>query len=106
MKFTYEVKSVDTTNKVMEVEFSTENETPVLISMEIPREGADIREVMAMYAPVPHWEQKNATVQSVSVGATGEVYSEHPTETKQEYNLRIAAEEAAELAAEEGEQTN
>ena len=100
MKFTYEIKNVDTTNKVMEVEFATENETPVLVAMEIPREGVDIREVMANYAPIHYWEMKNATVQNVSVGATGEVYSEHPTETKAEYDARIAAEEAAAAAAE------
>ena len=99
MKFTYEIKNVDTTNKVMEVQFSAENEDPVLVAMEIPREGVDIREVMAAYAPVPYWEQKKATVQNVSVGATGEVYAEHPTETKAEYDARIAAEEAAAAAA-------
>lgn len=103
MKFNYEIKNVDTTNKVMEVEFTTENEDPVLVSMEIPRVGADIREVMAAYAPVPYWKQKNATVQAVSVGETGEVYADHPTETKAEYDARIAAEEAAAAAQEASE---
>jgi len=98
MKYNYEVKSVDTTNKVMEVEFTTENEDPVLVSMEMPREGDDIREVMNAYAPVHFWKQKNAVVQDVSVGSTGEVYADHPTETKAEYDARVAAEEAADAA--------
>lgn len=96
MKFTYEVVSVDTQNKVMEVRFSAENEESILVSIDIPREGDDIREHMAGYAPIQHWEQKRATVQSISVGATGAVWSEHPTETDVEYAARIAEEAAAE----------
>lgn len=96
MKFSYEVISVDTQNKVMEVRFTAENEDAILVSIDIPREGVDIRDHMAGYAPVQHWEQKRATVQSVAVGATGDVWSEHPTETDVEYAARIAEEEAAE----------
>lgn len=96
MKFTYEVVSVDTQNKVMEVRFSAENEESILVSIDIPREGEDIRDHMAGYAPIQHWEQKRATVQSITVGATGEVWSEHPTETDVEYAARIAEEAAAE----------
>lgn len=96
MKFTYEVVSVDTQNKVMEVRFSAENEESILVSIDIPREGEDIRNHMAGYAPIQHWEQKRASVQSITVGATGEVWSEHPTETDVEYAARIAEEAAAE----------
>jgi len=99
MKFTYEIKNVDTTNKVMEVLFSAENQDDVLVSMDMPREGEDIREAMASYAPVHYWKRKSAAVQNITAGTTGEVYADHPTETKAEYDARIAAEEAAAEAA-------
>lgn len=94
MKFSYEVVSVDTTNKVMDVRFSAENEESVLMAMPMPKVGEDIRELMAGYAPVVHWEQQKAEVQSVSVGATGEVWSEHPTQTAEQYAAQQAADEA------------
>lgn len=95
MKFTYEIVSVDTANKTMDVRFSADGEENVLMAMPIPKTGDDIREHMASYAPVNHWEQVKAEVQTMTVGATGDVWSEHPTETDTEYAARIAAEEAA-----------
>ena len=95
MKFTYEIVSVDTTNKTMDVRFSAENEENVLIALPIPKVGDDIREHMASYAPIAHWEQVKAEVQTMTIGATGEVWSEHPTETDTEHAARIAAQEAA-----------
>lgn len=95
MKFSYEIVSVDTTNKIMDVRFSAENEESVLVAVAMPKTDEDIRNVLASYAPVAHWEQRSATVQSVTAGTTGEIWSEHPTETDTEYAARIAAEEAA-----------
>lgn len=99
MKFSYEVKSVDTTNKTMDVQFSAENEESLLVALPIPETGVDVREHVAGYAPIQHWEQKRATVQDISVGTAGDVWSEHPTETDVEYAARIAAEEASETPA-------
>lgn len=92
MKFTYEILSVNTETKTMDVKFADENGNDVTMGVDIPREGQDMRELLAGYAPIPYWEQKDATVQTVTVGATGEIWSEHPTETDVEYAARIASE--------------
>lgn len=98
MKFSYEIVSVDTTNKTMDVRFSSEGEDSVLMAMPIPQVGVDVRDHMAGYAPIGHWEQRKAEIQTMSVGATGDVWSEHPTETPEEFNARILLEEAAAAA--------
>jgi hypothetical protein len=79
----------------MDVRFSAEGEESVLMAMPIPKVDDDVREHMASYAPILHWEQVKANVQTMTVGATGDVWSEHPTETDTEYAARIAAEQAA-----------
>ena len=92
MKFNYEITKVDVENKVMEVTYTAENETSISASMPIPRDDENINELLLSYSPVNYWERKAAAVQTVAVGTTGEIWSEHPTETKAEYDARIAAE--------------
>jgi hypothetical protein len=97
MKFSYEVVSVDTESKMMEVRFTAENEDPVVISLDIPEEGMDIRQHLSSYAPVYHWERKTKTLQDVAVGARGDIWSEHVTMTPEEHEAeKLAAEAAAE----------
>lgn len=92
MKFSYEIVSVNETAKSMDVRFSAEGHDDILIGMPMPKEGEDIRNLMAAFAPIPMWQQRAAVVQSVSSGTTGEVWADHPTETPEEYDARIAAE--------------
>jgi len=80
MKFNYEVLAVYSDTKTMDVRFTAENEDAVTVAMPLPKVDEDLREIMAGFSPVNHWEHKKASTQDIQVGATGTVWSEHPTE--------------------------
>tara|TARA_R110000787_G_scaffold75093_1_gene166572 strand:+ start:1063 stop:1341 length:279 start_codon:yes stop_codon:yes gene_type:complete len=92
MKYNYEILSVDSTNKVMEVRFTATNETSVNVSMPFPSKDEDIRIVLHNYSPVNYWNEKKRSVDTPNQGTTGVIWSDHPTETEDEYNARIAGE--------------
>jgi hypothetical protein len=95
MKFSYEIVSVNENAKSMDVRFTADGHAPFLVGVPMPKVGEDIREIMAAFAPISMWQQRAAEVQSVTAGATGEVWGDHPTETPEEFDARIAAEAEA-----------
>jgi hypothetical protein len=91
MKFKYEVMSVDTAAKSMEVKFSAEGEADVTIAMPVPVENEDFNGHILSHSPVPHWQRKAASVQSVPVGKTADLWTEHLGETPEEFAARTAS---------------
>jgi len=92
MQYNYEILSVDSVNKVMEVRFTATNEIPVNVSMPLPNQGQDIREILNNYSPVNYWNEQKRAVDIPTQGVTGVIWSDHPTETDVEYNARTASE--------------
>lgn len=78
MIYNYEITKVDAENKHMEVTFSATGEESFTTGMPIPEVGVDLKSHLNTYAPVPLWKQRTATVQSVSVGDSGEIDSDNP----------------------------
>lgn len=95
MKYTYEITSVDTDNEMMEITFTNADGESVACSCQIPTADENFNSYINSYAPIGLWTRKSATKATVTQGATGEIWSDHPEETEDEYNARIAEEEAA-----------
>lgn len=73
MKYNYQVISVDTPNRVMEVRYEAEGFPPMNVSCRLPFVDEDLISVIRMYSPVAYWKQLVAEVQDVNVGEVGEV---------------------------------
>jgi len=95
MKYSYEITSVDTASNMMEVTFTNANGDSVVASCEIPTADDNLKVHINGYAPVYHWTRNEKQRMTVTQGESGEIWSEHPEETEDEYNARIAAEQAA-----------
>ena len=74
MNYTYEILLVDEVNNVMDVEYLHEQHGAVLVGMETPKEGQQLDEVLAAYAPIKFWQQKSLGHWSPEVGQSGELY--------------------------------
>lgn len=73
IKYQYEVKSVNEQHGVMEVLYTAEYLTPILIGMPLPTTTQSLEQVVAQYAPLPQWEQENAVRVVPKVGTGGTV---------------------------------
>lgn len=71
IKYQYEVKSVDAVNGVMEVLYTSEYQTSMLVSMPLPTTTQTLEDVVSQYAPLAYWEQQNAVRVVPQVGASG-----------------------------------
>lgn len=73
MKFKYEIISVDTAARCMEVKYTAEGHAAMHISARIPFADEDLESVVRTYAPTQIWEDSVKSVVPPTVGQTGEV---------------------------------
>lgn len=71
MKYTYEILSVDTNKRCMEVSYKTEGCPPVIVGATIPFEGELLEEVIRRFAPISFWEEKTKKIVAPLVGVKG-----------------------------------
>lgn len=95
MKYTYEITSVDAETGMMEVTYTNADGDSVVASCEIPTVDDSFKSYINAYAPVYFWSRKNVAKATVTQGETGDIWSDHPEETEDEFNARVAAEEAS-----------
>lgn len=84
MKYTYEILSVDTDKRCMEVSYKTEGCPPVIVGTTIPFEGELLEEVIRRFAPISFWEEKTKKIVAPLVGVKGLVEITKPDELRQE----------------------
>lgn len=75
--YTYEVIKVDEAARCMEVVYSAEGHQTLHIGARLPYAGETLEAIIAMYAPVAYWEERQRQVLLPTVGATGAI---NPTE--------------------------
>jgi hypothetical protein len=71
IEYTYEIVSVDTPNRCMEVRYTSAGRNPVHVSARIPYAGESLDSVILMYSPVRYWEEQAAEITPPVVGLTG-----------------------------------
>ena len=71
--YSYEILSIDAQTGMMEVRYTHEGHTPVLVAVPLPRVGQELADVVAAYAPLAVWEAEEVAFADVEVGASGEV---------------------------------
>lgn len=84
LSYTYEVKDIDLTSRVMLVEYTYPEYSKTLqVSMPLPIEGEEALSIIRTYAPTRHVIITNAPISSnlnLEVGSTGEYVSYESTE--------------------------
>lgn len=70
--YSYEVVSVDTEARVMEVVYTSEGRQSYRIGCRLPFDGETLDQVIAMYAPVQFWRQQETPILTVEVGVSGQ----------------------------------
>jgi hypothetical protein len=76
--YTYEIISVDQTARCMEVVYTSEGNPAMHIGARLPYEGEALEDIIAMYAPIRHWEELKTPVVVPEVGATGVIVPTPP----------------------------
>lgn len=73
INYTFEVIAVDVAARCMEVVYASEGRQTLHIGTRLPYAGETLEQVVQMYAPIPHWLEREKVVESPEVGATGAV---------------------------------
>lgn len=76
--YTYEVIAVDEAARCMEVVYTSEGNPTMHIGARLPYEGESLEAVVAMFAPVRHWEELKLPLVIPQVGTTGVITPEPP----------------------------
>lgn len=71
--YTYNVISVDTQSRCMEVVYSAEGHKTMHIGARLPFEGETLEQVIKAFAPVPLWLELEKPVVVPPVGVSGSV---------------------------------
>lgn len=80
-KYSYEVISVNTDTKTMELRYTAEGQGPIVVGAHLPRQGETLEQIAAAFSPAHHWAQDVVGYLDVTVGATGELdLPRQPTE--------------------------
>jgi hypothetical protein len=79
IEYTYEIFSVNTEARCMEVVYTSEGNPTMHIGARLPYEGETVEAIVEMYAPVRYWEELKTPVVEVSPGQTGSVQVTPPT---------------------------
>lgn len=77
--YTYEIVSVNTEARCMEVVYTSEGNPTMHIGARLPFEGETTESVVKIYAPVRYWEELKTPVVEVIPGQTGSVQVVPPT---------------------------
>jgi hypothetical protein len=78
IQYTYEIVSVDAAARCMEVIYRADGHQTMHIGARLPYEGEALEDVIAAYAPVPHWKEQRLPVVVPQVGASGTVAPPEP----------------------------
>jgi len=73
IQYTYEIVKVDAAARCMEVVYSAVGHQTMHIGARLPFQGESLESVIAMYAPVAHWESLIAPVLVPTVGQSGTI---------------------------------
>lgn len=71
IEYTYTIINVDEVARCMEVVYSSEGNPTMHIGARLPYEGETLEEIIAMYAPVAHWDQLKLPVVVPVAGTQG-----------------------------------
>jgi hypothetical protein len=71
IEYTYEIVSVDAQARCMEVVYTAEGHPTMHVGARLPYEGEAVETVIAMFAPVRHWQELQTPVVLPEVGRTG-----------------------------------
>lgn len=71
--YTYKIVAVDAQARCMEVVYEAEGHPVQHVGARLPFEGESLEDVIAMFAPVRHWELLKTPVVVPEVGVTGAI---------------------------------
>lgn len=71
IEYTYEVVSVDENAKCMEILYRSEGRESLHIGARLPFEEETLDSIVAMYAPIAYWLERDRQVVAVTVGSKG-----------------------------------
>lgn len=71
INYTYEIIAVDEAARCMEVVYSSDGRETMHIGARLPFVGEDLEQIIRMYAPIAHWEERERAVQVPQVGVSG-----------------------------------
>lgn len=71
MSYTYEILSVDTDKRCMEVSYKAEGLPSVIVGTTLPFEGELLEEFIRRFAPISFWEEKTKKTVAPLVGVKG-----------------------------------
>lgn len=80
IEYTYEIIAVNAEARCMEVVYRADGHPTQHIGTRLPYEGEPLESVVAMYAPIRHWEELQAPVVIPQVGVTGTITPQAPVE--------------------------
>ena len=100
IEYTYEIVSVDQTARCMEIVYTAPGRQTMHIGARLPYDGELLETIIHMYAPIAYWQEQEAKVQKVTVGAKGVMNKATPP-TVAEAKAKKLAEIAAARYAEE-----
>lgn len=70
-EYTYEVLSIDSSDKSMLVVYKTSGLDDITVGVRTPFADETLEDVIRMYAPIPNWEEASKEYVTPAVGATG-----------------------------------
>lgn len=71
--YTYEIVKVDEAARCMEIVYTADGHETMRVGARLPYEGETLEQIVGMYSPVAHWEEKQRPVVVPAIGATGSV---------------------------------
>lgn len=72
-EYTYEVISVDSEARCMEVVYRSPGRQQMHVGVRLPWEGESLEAVIHAHSPVIYWQEQDRVIQSVAVGTVGTV---------------------------------
>lgn len=71
--YTYEIVRVDPENRVMDIQYTSEQFGTMLVGARMPWEGETVEGIVRNFSPVRYWMEQVLSVASVSAGTSGQI---------------------------------
>ena len=71
--YTYEIVRVDPENRVMDIQYTSDQFGTILVGARMPWDGETVEGIVRSFSPVRYWMEQTFSVSSVSAGTSGQI---------------------------------
>lgn len=71
LSYTYEIKNVNLEGRYMEVEYTVEGKSPMIVGVRLPFEGESLESIINSHSPVRYFIEQSLPLANVEIGTTG-----------------------------------